>query len=275
MASFSDDQASLKPNHRPQDGISRIQMWVGYTILSSVALVTGSIICYEHEHPNYRSEARTLAPVVPSLLTPAPVMVSTSKAKLVIPSINLGDYFYLHRFMSGISWNMSLKPAEASKAIAIPAPVALPPPPCKRKITEGKLRVLKNTAVLVEVASIVVCYFLWIGPQASLWIGPQAVRLTKLATAGSLLTNLATNSRLLVRVMSTVAIHIRTFKPFHKVWKGITTIYKNRSKLSVASEYTFYVDASTLSVEEEETNLESSSNDPTRSRNEKSNTPFQ
>jgi hypothetical protein len=137
--------------------------------------------------------------------------------------------------------------------------------------SKGTLRLLKKTAVLVEVASIVACSFLWIGPQASLWIGPQAIRLTKFATAGSILTNLATNSRLLARVMSTVAMHVRTFKPFQKVWKGITTIYKNRSKLSVASEYTFYVDASASSGEEDEI-LESSSN-PTRSRNKKNHNP--
>jgi hypothetical protein len=239
MASFNDDQNPLKSNHGPQHGHSRIQiqqccllMWIGFMLF-----VTGGSI-YKYEHPE-----AALAPVVPSLLIPVPV--PTSEVKFVIPTDLLAwqpfgdDYYYLYSVIPGLSRNTSLKPA--AKAIAAPvSPLALTP--WKKNISEGTLQFLKNPTVLVEVATIVACHFLWIGPLPSL------------------LTKLVTSRRL--RVL-TLARRGRIFKPFQKAWKGITTIYKNRSKLSVASEYTFYVEAS--SAEDEKENLESSN--PTCSNN--------
>jgi hypothetical protein len=153
------------------------------------------------------------------------------------------DFFYLYSFMlPGLSRNTSLKPAAASMAIAIAAPVSLAlPTPCKKNISESTIQYLKKPAVLVEkVATIAACYFLWIGPLPSILI--------KLA---------ATSKRL--RVVSNVARRVKFFKPFQKIWKAIASIYKNlRSKLSIASEYPFYIEASASSVDEEKENLESS-----------------
>jgi hypothetical protein len=99
MASFADDQAPLKPNHAPQeDWISMMQMWAGCTVLSSGGSCHWKqdlLHEHEHEHPNHPSEA-TLASVVPSLVMPSPAMVSTSKAKLVIPSVSLSASATLH-----------------------------------------------------------------------------------------------------------------------------------------------------------------------------------
>jgi hypothetical protein len=273
---YSDDQAPLMPNHHtsPQDGDSRIKkmqqqqclpMWVGcicmcICMLSFVALVTGSIYKYEHSfhHP---SEA-TIASVVPSLLIPAmsmptstPMMplavsVPTSQVKAAI-SIDLlawqpigDDYYYLYSVIPGLSWNTSLKPTAAASNAAIAAPAfshstntgTTQPTisPWKKNVSQF----FKNPTVLAEVTTIVACHFLWIGPLPSL------------------LAKVATGRRL--RVLSTLARRIRIFKPFQKVWKGIATIYKNRAKLSVASEYTFYVEASPTYKEQDDDN----ENDP-------------
>jgi hypothetical protein len=246
IAPFNDDQAPLKSSHSPQDGDSRIQMWVG-CMLSLVTLVTiGSIYKYEHSYHPFRPSEATLASIAPSLLIPVPA-VPISKVKFVIP-VDLSawqpvgdDYYY--SVIPGLSWNTSLKPAAASKAVAPHISLPLTTTPCKKNISQGTLQFLKNPTVFVELATIVVCHFLWIG------------------LLPSILTKLATSRRL--RVVSTVARRVRIFKPFQKVWKGITTIYKNRSKLSVASEYTFYVEASESSAQEDKENLESSMSNPT------------
>jgi hypothetical protein len=243
MASFNDKKSPLKPNWRPQNGDSRILMCVG-CMVALLVLDTGTN--YKYEHPYHPSAEATLASLVPSLLIPVPVPTSIDLLAWQQPVRD--DYFYLYSFMPGLSWNTSLRPAAASMAIAIAAPVSLAlPTPCKKNISESTIQYLKKPAVLVEkVATIAACYFLWIGPLPSILI--------KLA---------ATSKRL--RVVSNVARRVKFFKPFQKIWKAIASIYKNRSKLSIASEYTFYFEASASSVDEEKENLESSPN-PTFSR---------
>jgi hypothetical protein len=250
MASFNDDQAPLKPTHSPQNRGSRIQMWVG-CMLSLVALVTtGSIYKHEHSYHQLHPSEATLASVVPYSLIPMPVPIS--KVEFVIPVHLLAwqpvgdDYYY--SVIPGLSWNTSSKAAATSKAVSAPASLpSITTAPLKKNNSQATIQFLKNPTVLVEVAAIVACHFLWMGPLPSL------------------LTKLATSRRL--RVMLTVARRVRIFKPFQKIWKGITTIYKNRSKLSVASEYTFYVEASpsASSAQEDKENLESSNSNPTRS----------